>query len=99
MQDVSALSNQLEVDQNRWIFAGGKQEEVLKLGNEMGLAAFQDKQAGGPPFTAPQIALVDKGGRVRKLYVGLDLGNTSQNHRRPHIVDFFGISRGKETNG
>ena len=75
MQDVRALSDREKADPNRWIFAGGNQAEVLRMGSELGLRQFEDKSVGVAPFTAYEIAMVDKGGKVRKIHLAIDLGN------------------------
>lgn len=66
-----------EVDAQKWAFVHGTREAVLRLGRDaFRLEAFEGKDTTNlQPFTAKDIALVDKAGRVRKYYAGTDLGN------------------------
>ncbi|MEL6847480.1 MAG: hypothetical protein AAFP92_03135 [Bacteroidota bacterium] len=67
-------SKREEVDVDNWWILRGSPEEVYKLGAyTFQLMDFSRKTAQSEPFTAQQVALVDREGKVRKYYVGTDL--------------------------
>ena len=71
---VRAFRDEIEADPSRWWMLYGPQTDVLKLGAEsFYLDAFVGKAPGFEPFTAQQVALIDKAGRVRKYYTATDL--------------------------
>lgn len=63
--------DRLEVDQDKWIHATGNPAHIEQFWKSMGLSSPDSSLY---PVCLQQVALIDKEGRVRKIYMGTDLG-------------------------
>jgi len=66
-------TRETKVEPEKWWTLTGEQADVAAIGKSMGLEDFAYKDSVYRPFTSQVAALVDKEGRVRKLYVATDL--------------------------
>ena len=62
-----------EVDPQHWWTLSGEQQMVATIGKALYVPGFEAKDSVFTPFTSQVAALVDKSGKVRKLYVATDL--------------------------
>ncbi|MEM7654649.1 MAG: hypothetical protein AAF399_00860 [Bacteroidota bacterium] len=75
LAEVAAFSQDLEVDKENWKIVTGSQEDIYRLATQgLVIPDFIRHTPGSEPFTAQTIALLDKEGKVRRYFVGTDLG-------------------------
>ena len=73
---LNTYAQNLEVDQSKWLFLNGDQEETMDLTTDFFVTAMADEEAPGGFNHSGQIVLVDRNGHVRSFSDGTDASTT-----------------------
>ncbi|MEM6765000.1 MAG: hypothetical protein AAF824_10010 [Bacteroidota bacterium] len=71
---IQTYVDSMDVEKGKWDFLVGEKQAVTALALDMGFKEFTQLNTSKRPFTAQQVALIDKEGKVRNYYTATDLG-------------------------
>jgi len=76
--NLKTYAENLEINQDKWIFLTGKKEHIYDIKNDYFIAATEDPDAPGGIAHSGKIILVDKKGQVRSFAEGTDPKEVNQ---------------------